>query len=128
MYPIYLVYSNGEPMDGSKASYRLRFAQGEGPPAEAFASLTLYEMPASLLYANPINRYLINSPMLKDLVRDDDGGVTIYVQHDSPGAALEANWLPAPAGPFIVVMRLYLPGPTALDGSWTPPPLEPVMN
>jgi hypothetical protein len=128
MYPIYSVDSNGDPLDGSKASYRLRFAQGEGPPAEAFASLTLYEMPASLLYANPLNRYLINSPMLKDLVRDDDGGVTIYVQHESPGADREENWLPAPAGPFIVVMRLYLPGPTALDGSWTPPPLEPVMN
>ena len=128
MYPIYSVDSNGDPLDGSKASYRLRFAQGQGPPAEAFASLTLYEMPASLLYANPINRYLINSPMLKDLVRDDDGGVTINVQHESPGADREANWLPAPAGPFIVVMRLYLPGPAALDGSWTPPPLEPVMN
>jgi hypothetical protein len=128
IYPIYKADANGAPLDGSSASYRLRFAPGQAPPAESFASLTLYEMPASLLYANPIDRYLINSPMLDDLVRDDDGGVTIYVQHESPGADREANWLPAPAGPFIVVMRLYLPGPTALDGSWTPPPLEPVMD
>jgi hypothetical protein len=128
LYPIYSVDANGDPLDGSSASYRLHFAQGEGPPAEAFASLTLYEMPASLLYDNPIDRYLINSPMLEDLVRNDDGGVTIYVQHESPGADREANWLPAPAGPFVVVMRLYLPGPEALDGSWTPPPLEPVTD
>ena len=128
MYPIYKADANGDPLDGSRASYRLRFAPGQAPPAESFASLTLYEMPQSLLYANPINRYLINSPMLKDLVRDEDGGVTLYVQHESPGADREANWLPAPAGPFIVVMRLYLPEPKALDGSWTPPPLEPVMN
>lgn len=128
MYPIYKSDANGDPLDGSKASYRLRFGPGEAPPAEAFSSLTLYEMPASLLYDNPIDRYLINSPMLPDLLRDDDGGVTIYIQHESPGPDREANWLPAPDGPFVVVMRLYLPGPSALDGSWTPPPLEPVVN
>jgi hypothetical protein len=128
MYPVYSVDANGNPLDGSKASYRLRVVKGEGSPAKAFWSLTMYEMPQSLLYANSINRYLINSPMLPDLVRDADGGITLYVQHESPGADKQANWLPAPAGPFMMVLRLYLPVPAALDGSWTAPPLEPVMN
>ena len=51
----------------------------------AFWSLTMYEMPQSLLVANPINRYLINSPMLPSLVADKDGGYTFYVQNESPG-------------------------------------------
>jgi len=128
MYPIYTVDANGDALDGSKASYRLHFADGDGPPVKAFASLTMYELPRSLLYANSIDRYLINSPMIKELVRDADGGVTIYVQHESPGADKQPNWLPAPAGPFMMVLRLYLPGPAALDGSWKEPPLEPVAD
>ena len=75
----------------------------------AFWSLTLYDLPQSLLYANPLNRYLINSPMLPSLEHDEDGGVTLYVQNETPGAAKEANWLPAPKGPFFLVMRLYWP-------------------
>src|SRR4030095_2717204 len=63
------------------------------------------------LYANPLNRYLINSTMLPGLRRDVDGGVTLYVQHESPGKDKESNWLPAPAGPFKVAMRLYWPKP-----------------
>jgi len=66
MYPIYSVDANGDALDGSKASYRLHFANGDGPPVKAFASLTMYELPQSLLYANSINRYLINTPMIKD--------------------------------------------------------------
>ena len=128
MYPIYSVDANGDPLDGSKHAYRLHAEPGVTIPADAFWSLTMYEMPASLLYANEIDRYLINSPMVSDLVRDPDGGVTIYVQHESPGADKEANWLPAPDGPFVVVLRLYLPGEAALRGDWQPPPLEPVTD
>jgi hypothetical protein len=84
----------------------------------------MYQLPASLLYANALNRYLINSPMLPNLKRDADGGLTLYVQHDSPGADKESNWLPAPGGPFFVVMRLYWPKPEALNGKWTAPPLQ----
>jgi hypothetical protein len=91
---------------------------------DAFWSLTPYELRASLLYANPLNRYLINSSMLPGLKRDADGGVTLYVQHDSPGADKEANWLPAPNGPFFVAMRLYWPKQGALDGRWKAPPLQ----
>jgi hypothetical protein len=125
IYPAYTVDAAGDPLDGAKHAYRLRFAPGQLPPAEAFWSLTLYELPASLLYANPINRYLINSPMLPDLKRDADGGITLYLQHDSPGPEKESNWLPAPAGPFWTTLRLYRPQPAALDGKWKQPPLEP---
>jgi hypothetical protein len=61
--------------------------------------------------------------MLPELVTDADGGVTIYVQHSSPGAGNEANWLPAPDGPFVAALRLYWPRPEALDGTWQPPKL-----
>ena len=110
-------------LDGANR-YTLRFAPGQLPPVNAFWSLTMYELPASLLYANPLNRYLINSPMLPSLKRDADGGITLYVQNESPGADKEANWLPAPKGPFFAVMRLYWPKPAALNGKWKAPPLQ----
>ena len=123
IYPTYMVDADGQKLDGAHR-YTLRFAPGQLPPVNSFWSLTLYELPESLLVANPIDRYLINSPMLPDLVRDADGGITLYLQHDSPGQAREPNWLPVPEGPFSAVMRLYWPKAEALDGRWQPPPLE----
>ena len=111
---------------GAAAGVGGRFAPDELPPVNAFWSLTLYELPASLLSANPLNRYLINSAMLPNLRKDADGGVTLYIQHESPGAAQEPNWLPAPPGPFFMAMRLYWPKPEALDGRWKAPPLNKV--
>lgn len=122
LYPAYLADGDGAPLDGANR-YTLRFAPGTLPPVKAFWSLTMYELPASLLYANPLERYLINSPMLPGLKLDEDGGLTLHVQHDSPGPERESNWLPAPAGPFACALRLYLPGPEALDGSWEAPPM-----
>ncbi|CAN7146149.1 DUF1254 domain-containing protein [Bosea sp. LjRoot9] len=122
IYPLYFVDSTGQKMEGANR-YVLRFAPGQLPPVNAFWSLTMYELPASLLYANPINRYLINSSMLPSLKRDPDGGITIAVQNQSPGKDGEPNWLPAPKGPFFVVMRLYWPKSTALNGKWKAPPL-----
>lgn len=124
IYPNYAVDAGGAPLDGSKARYTLRLSPDRMPPVSAFWSLTMYEMPASYLYPNPLDRYLLNSPMLPQFVRDEDGGLTFHVQHESPGAGREANWLPAPAGPFKLVMRLYGPGPAAFDGTWHPPRLE----
>jgi hypothetical protein len=123
IYPAYFVDADRQKLDGT-SSYTLRFAPGQLPPANAFWSLTMYELPASLLYANPINRYLINSPMLPSLKRDTDGGITLYAQTASPGADKESNWLPAPKGPLFTVMRLYWPKPAALNGKWTAPPLQ----
>jgi hypothetical protein len=122
IYPVYATDAQGAKLDGAH-SYRLRFGPGELPPVNAFWSLTMYQLPASLLYANPINRYLINSPMLPSLSRDPDGGITIWLQNQPPGKDQQANWLPAPPGPFWAILRLYSPKTEALDGSWTSPPL-----
>jgi hypothetical protein len=123
MYPAYFVDATGQKLDGAHR-YRLRFAPDQLPPVNSFWSLTIYELPASLLYANPINRYLINSPMLPDLKRNADGTITLFLQHTSPGQDKEANWLPIPAGAFWTTLRLYWPKPEALDGRWKQPPLE----
>ena len=123
IYPTYFVDSTGQKFNGTKL-YTLHFAADQLPPVNAFWSLTMYQLPASLLYANPLNRYLINSPMLPNLKRDQDGGLTVYVQHNSPGADKESNWLPAPAGPFFTALRLYWPKPAALKGAWKAPALQ----
>ena len=124
MYPVYAVDANGQKLDGAQNRYTLRFAPCQLPPVNAFWSLTMYELPSRLLVANPLNRYLINSPMLPDLKRDADGGLTLYIQHDSPGKDKESNWLPAPSGPFVMFLRLFWPKPEALDGKWKQPPLR----
>ena len=126
IYPVLSLDSNGQPLSGAN-KYVVRFAPGQLPPVNAFWSLTMYEMPASLLVANPIKRYLINSTMLSSLKRDADGGITLYVQNESPGKEREANWLPAPKGPFVMAMRLYWPKNEALDGTWKAPKAERVQ-
>jgi hypothetical protein len=123
IYPSYYVDSENEPLNGTN-TYTIRFEPGQLPPVNAFWSLTMYELPASLLVENPLNRYLLNSPMMDDFVFDEDGGLTLYFQNESPGKEKEPNWLPAPDGPFSVVMRLYLPKPEALSGEWVNPPMK----
>ena len=123
MYPFYAVDEAKEKLTGANR-YTVRFAPGQLPPVHAFWSLTMYELPKSLLVANPINRYLINSPMLPQLKRDADGGLTLLIQNESPGKDKEANWLPAPKGPFVMAMRLYWPKEEAVDGKWTAPPAK----
>ena len=127
IYPAYYADSTGQPLDGSKNRYAVRFAADRLPPVNAFWSLTMYDLPGRLLVANPLNRYLINSPMLPDLKRDADGSLTLYVQHESPGKDKESNWLPAPDASIYMVMRLYwlkTEPPSILppgDGTWQPP-------
>ena len=123
MYPLYGVDAAGQKLDGTNR-YTLRFGPGQLPPVNAFWSLTMYELPASLLVANPLNRYLLNSPMLPQFKLDANGGLTLLIQKESPGKDKEANWLPAPQGPFLVVMRLYWPKDEAVEGKWTAPPLK----
>src|SRR5438067_2730003 len=123
MYPFYLVDAAKQKLTGSNR-YTVRFAPGQLPPVHAFWSLTMYELPKSLLVANPINRYLINSPMLPQLKRDADGGLTLLIQNESPGKDKEPNWLPAPKGPFVMAMRLYWPKEEAVEGKWTAPPAK----
>jgi hypothetical protein len=122
IYPIY----NGTPKERLTGAnkYALRFAPGQLPPVNSFWSLTMYKMPESLLVANPIDRYLLNSPMMPQYKRDADGGLTLLIQNESPGKDKEANWLPAPQGPFRMFLRLYWPKAEALNGKWKNPPLQ----
>jgi hypothetical protein len=113
MYPMTASTSKGETLDGSKHNYTLTFPAGQLPPVNSFWSVTMYDGKTQLLIENPINRYLINSPMLPAMKKNADGSLTLYIQKDSPGKAKEANWLPAPNGP-------HLPGHAPLlaeDGS-----------
>ena len=123
MYPVYIEDATKQKLDGAR-QYAVRFAPGQLPPVNAFWSLTMYELPASLLVANPIHRYRINSPMLPQLKRDADGGLTLLIQNGSPGKDREANWLPAPKGPFVMYLRLYWPKDEAVEGKWTAPPVK----
>ncbi|BAN48693.1 DUF1254 domain-containing protein [Metapseudomonas resinovorans] len=123
IYPPFYLDSDGQKLDASRHRYILRFAPGQLPPVNAFWSLTLYDA-SRFLVANPLNRYLINSPMLPKLNRDADGGVTLYIQHERPAKEREANWLPAPDGPFYIAGRLYWPKSEALDGSWKAPRVQ----
>ena len=113
--------ADGQPFDGSHA-YRIKFKPGDMPPVKAFWSITVYNA-AMLLYANPLNRYVINSPMLDELVRDADGGFTLYVQHESPGPDKEPNWLPVPQGRFNLTFRAYQPEQAILDFTYRAPPV-----
>jgi len=127
MYPMTRWLANGEPLDGSKHNYTLTFKTGQSPPVNAFWSITMYDGKTQLLIKNPINRYLINSPMLPALKKNKDGSLTIYIQKKSPSKDKVANWLPAPDGPIYLVMRLYWPKttpPSILppgEGTWQPP-------
>ncbi|HEU4930292.1 MAG TPA: DUF1254 domain-containing protein [Candidatus Krumholzibacteria bacterium] len=124
IYPIYFADADGQPLDGSTYRYELYFAPGQLPPVNAFWSVTMYGAKNKLLVDNPLDRYLINSAMLRNLDRDKDGSMTLYLQYPSPGPSKQSNWLPAPNGPFYVAMRLYWPKPEAFDGTWTKPVLK----
>ncbi len=120
IYPGFITDDTGAPLIGTN-TYTYRFAPGQLPPVNAFWSLTMYDATTSLLVDNPIDRYLINSPMLPNLVKDADGGHTLHLRHSAPADADQANWLPAPDGPFRIILRLYWPKPEVFDGRWTAP-------
>jgi hypothetical protein len=81
----------------------------------------MYDGKTQLFIDNPLDRYLLSSVMLDQLRKADDGSLVLHIGKDSPGQDLESNWLPAPDGPFYMVMRLYGPKQSALEGRWTPP-------
>jgi hypothetical protein len=122
-YPILATDSDGKKPDASTGRYTLTFPAGQLPPVNAFWSVTMYDGKTQLLVENPIDRYLINSPMLPGVKKNADGSLTLHLQKDSPGADKQSNWLPAPNGPIYVVMRLYWPKPEATNGKWQPPPV-----
>ena len=126
-YPLTKTLPDGEPLDGSKHNYTLSFQAGQLPPVNAFWSVTMYDGKSQLLIKNPINRYLVNSPMVPNMKKKADGSLTLYIQKDSPGKDKESNWLPAPNDLIYLVMRLYWPKtepPSILppgEGTWKPP-------
>jgi hypothetical protein len=102
----------------------VHFKKGQTPPVQGFWSITMYDS-KFFFVANPINRYSI-SPR-QDLKTNADGSTDIYIQKDSPSADKESNWLPAPAGKFILMLRMYWPNendPSILDGTWKIPPVK----
>jgi hypothetical protein len=120
MYPMAEVDAQGQPLDGSAHRYELRFAPGAGPQVDAFWSLTMYRKSTCLLVENPIARYSIGD-RTPGLRWDADGNLCIAIQHDQPADA--SNWLPAPAEPFYLVLRLYQPRRAHLDFSFIYPPV-----
>ena len=128
LYPLYMADAEGKPLNSAENKYTLTFQKGELPPVTAFWSLTMYDGKTQLLIDNPINRYLLNSSMMDDFVFNKDGSLTFYVQKESPGKALEVNWLPAPDGSFYAFMRLYGPKKEATEGRWVNPPLVKVLK
>jgi len=120
IYPMNVADVNGKPMNGDN-NYMLHFSKEELPPVNAFWSVTMYDE-QGFQAANSINRFAVSSWM--PFKYNDDGSLDLYMQHDSPGAEKEANWLPAPKGPISILMRLYGPKAEALDGRWNPPPVK----
>ena len=119
IYPLNLVDSDGHPLDGAN-DYSIHFDKGQIPPVQAFWSITLYDNDGFQV-ANPLNRFAVSSWM--PFKFNADGSLDLYFQNESPGADKEANWLPAPKGPYNLTMRLYAPKSDALTGKWNPPPV-----
>ncbi len=119
IYPINLADETGKPLDGG-SDYVLHFDKGATPPVNAFWSITLYDAQGYQV-ANSLNRFAVSSWM--PFKTNPDGSLDLYFQNASPGADKEANWLPAPKGPFNLLMRLYAPKMDALTGKWNPPPV-----
>ena len=124
IYPTYFTDADNEPLDASKQSYTMTLQKDALPPVKAFWSLTMYDGKTQLFIENPLDRYLLSSEMMEQFKQEEDGSLVLHIGTDSPGPDLESNWLPAPAGPFYLVMRLYGPEKVALEGRWTPPKIE----
>jgi hypothetical protein len=119
IYPLNLTDEAGAPLDGANG-YVIHFDKQALPPVNAFWSITLYDR-EGFQVANSLNRFAVSSWM--PFKYNADGSLDLYFQSESPGPDAEANWLPAPKGPFTLTMRLYAPKSDALTGKWNPPPV-----
>jgi hypothetical protein len=123
VYPTSQKDAEGRKYNGAN-KYVMNFPKGQLPPADGFWSLTMYDS-AYFFVNNPINRYSISAR--QNLISNPDGSTDLYIQKDSPGQDKEANWLPAPTGDFILMLRMYWPqekDPSIIDGSWKIPPVK----
>ena len=118
LYPLGMIDDTGQPLDGAN-NYVLHFAEGELPPVDGFWSLSMYDS-QMFQVANPIDRFAIGDR--DELAFNEDGSLSLYIQHESPGKDKESNWLPSPrSGGIIPIMRLYGPQQDAIVGRWDPP-------
>jgi hypothetical protein len=125
VYPTSTKAANGDEYDGA-SKYVMRFPKGQLPPANGFWSLTMYNA-QYFFVPNPINRYSISAR--QKLKSNPDGSTDLYIQKDSPGADKESNWLPAPPGKFVLMLRMYWPTekrPSIINGTWKIPPVTKV--
>ncbi len=123
IYPLAFVDGDASPLSGEHG-YVLHFDRQDLPPVNAFWSVTVYDRDGFQV-ANPLNRAALGD---RDALRyDADGSLDLVIRHESPGPEQEANWLPAPAGPMALFLRLYEPKPEVLDGRWEPPGVRRVM-
>ena len=113
--------ADGDPLDASKHDYVIHFKTP--PPVKAFWSISMYKLPETLFIYNPIDRYAIGD-RTPGLSYNEDGSLDIFIQHESPGADKESNWLPAPDGPFMLGLRIYWPEQVILDGDWKPASIQ----
>jgi hypothetical protein len=123
VYPSSLKDADGKDYEGSN-KYVMRFAKGQLPPVGGFWSLTMYDADYFFVQ-NPINRYSISAR--QNLKTNPDGSVDLYIQKDSPAPDKESNWLPAPAGKFVLMLRMYWPNeksPSIINSTWTVPPVR----
>lgn len=121
-YPMAHRDAHGRPLSGAHR-YRIRFPAGGEPPVDAFWSLTIYDGRDFMLVPNAIDRYRIGD-RTRGLARDDDGGLTLWIQRAPPAAERMSNWLPAPEGRFYLCLRAYQPHARMLDGRYALPPIE----
>jgi hypothetical protein len=121
-YPLNIGDETGKPLDGA-SNYTIHFDKGQTPPAHAFWSVTLYD-PQGFQVANAMNRFAVSSWM--PFKYNPDGSLDLYFQNESPGGDKEANWLPAPKGPYNLTMRIYAPRSDVLTGKWNPSPVTKV--
>jgi hypothetical protein len=125
VYPTAKTDAQGQPLDTSKNNYVITFANKDAlPPVKGFWSLTLYDS-HFFFFKNPLDRQALSQ---RDrLVANPDGSIDLYIQSQPPPKEKQANWLPAPRGPIVLMLRLYWPSetpPSILDGSWKPPAIK----
>jgi hypothetical protein len=127
IYPTSEVDGDGNPYSGANR-YVMHFnSEKDLPPVNGFWSLTMYDA-GYFFVANPLNRYNLSSR--SNLKKNADGSIDLLIQNDSPGKDKEPNWLPAPPGKFVLMMRLYWPKetpPSIVDGTWKPPAVKKVQ-
>ncbi len=123
IYPTSEADVTGKPYDGSK-KYVMHFDKGQTPPAEGFWSLTMYD-DKYFFVDNPLNRYTLSSRF--NFKYNTDGSLDLYLQNENPGKDKESNWLAAPQGRFVLMLRLYWPEeqtPSIINGTWRIPPVK----